>query len=154
MTTYRTREPHHAHQWQQTLDQHAHARRRQIDTFLAAHLLPAATTAIGDDTLLVGLVWDSESLPSGWRAHRSRPGVICPDQTTEQGQRLAQDLGSITHTNGLLLLPGAMPPRITTADGREVFAQVQLADEVLWVSWPGALPENTPIDPQVWELAP
>lgn len=151
VTTYRTREPHHLHQWKQILDKHAHHRRVQINTFLATHLLPTTSTAIGDETLLDGLVWDQEPLPAGWRAHRSRAGVICPDQSTEEGQRLAQDLGQITHTNWRLLLPGSMPPRITTTSG-EVFPQLHIACEALWVIWSAPLPEATPIDPYVWEL--
>lgn len=152
MTSYRTRDPYYAQQWHSTLDQRTHDRRTQIDAFLATHLLPATSTAIGDDNLLVGLVWDAGPIPAGWREHRARPGVICPNEATDQGRRLAQDLGSITHTNGMLILPGDMPARIATPTG-ELLPQIQADEEMLWVIWSGPVPEGTAIDPRVWEVA-
>lgn len=151
MITYRTRTGQDAQLWQQRLEEQLRLRWEQIQAVLHTHLFPPDTEPVGDPNLLFGLGWDTDAPPPpGWRPHRSRVGVIVPDQSTTHGQAAAQDLGAITHGNGALLLPGGMPPS-AQIDGRLVLPQVQCEHEYLWVHWPRPLPDDVPVDPQVWE---
>lgn len=151
MVTYRTRTGQEAHLWQQRLEAQVQRRCEQIQALLDHHLLPPDTEPVGDENLLIGLLWGAETpVPAGWRHHRTRSGVITPDQSTPHGQALAQDLGAVVHGNGALLLPGGMPASVQT-NGRLVLPQVRCEHEYLWAVWPCPLPDTVPVDPDVWE---
>ncbi|WP_435111638.1 hypothetical protein [Nocardiopsis synnemataformans] len=154
MTTYHTRTAQTTQEWQARVEQQIQARRVAIGAFLGRHLLPASTQAVGDDTLLHGLLWQHDEVPGGWRWHRTRPGIITPDQSTPAGQEIACQLGEIPHVAENLLLPGGMPASAVRAESQTLmWPHVELYQQRLWVVWPSPLSliDQRRVDLRVWQ---
>lgn len=141
--------------WKRSCEDQAQHRRAAISVFLSEYLLPADTRLVGDDNLLLGLLWEQDPLPQGWRRHRVRAGVITPDTDTPAGQEIARALAALPHANHLLLLPGRMPPSLTTERGHTVVPATAEHEDRLTVTWPQPLPGEVRdrLDHHLWQAA-